>query len=180
MTVSICAESVVSAVQKGNCPIDHVSSWKENQKSPYIGKPEKTINHPGEVRSLSPSRPSLPGCLCPACCIDTRALDPASCRSPVLMFPCSPSQPHRQSRRRSSATGWMEYASPACRLEQMNRVADEAGTAEAAQIACQQACALFIGTVLIPHCRECLHFREGPHSSWRCCSTATRCKAKPW
>lgn len=32
--------------------MDHVNTWKENQKSPYFGKKKQIINHPGEVRSV--------------------------------------------------------------------------------------------------------------------------------
>jgi hypothetical protein len=37
-------------VQENYTPIDHINSWKENQKSAYFSKNGKhVINHPGEV-----------------------------------------------------------------------------------------------------------------------------------
>lgn len=29
--------------------MDHINTWKENQKSPYFGKKRQIIHHPGEV-----------------------------------------------------------------------------------------------------------------------------------
>ena len=39
-------------LQATYAPVDHINSWKENQKSPYFSKSDKhIINHPGEVRA---------------------------------------------------------------------------------------------------------------------------------
>lgn len=39
-------------VQESYTPIDHITNWKENQKSAYFSKTGKhVIHHPGEVRA---------------------------------------------------------------------------------------------------------------------------------
>jgi hypothetical protein len=44
-------------------PMDHINTWKENQKSPYFAKKErKIIHHPGEVRLSSCPLMARAGC----------------------------------------------------------------------------------------------------------------------
>eukprot|EP00892_Ulva_mutabilis_P005727 jgi/Ulvmu1/3526/UM163_0008.1 len=42
----------VDVLEEGYSPMDHVNTWKENQKSPYFGKKKQIIYHPGECNRI--------------------------------------------------------------------------------------------------------------------------------